>query len=371
MKWFSGNRMRLLLIGFVAAIMLGGGHAKADFTFGEPTNLGPIVNSSTNESSHSLSADGLELYLASRRAGGFGGIDLWVTTRPTTEDEWDQPKNLGPDINSSVEDMGVCISQDGLELYFQSTRTGGYGQGDIWVTKRTSRDEPWGKPENLGPLVNSGNWDYNPSLSSDGLELYFAVWPGIEVATSLVVTRRETKDAPWGIPVSLGPVVNNWHNQDTPWISSDGLLLMFSDVWLSPPRPGGLGGADIWFSRRMNKESEWCEPVNAGALINTVTDDECPMISADGSTLYFNSERTGGFGKLDLWQTPIIPIVDFNGDGIVDVDDMCIMVDNWGTDEPLCDIGPMPWGDGIVDVEDLIVLAEHLFEEIPPAEPVE
>jgi hypothetical protein len=43
---------------------------------------------------------------------------------------------------------------------------------------------------------------------------------------------------------------------------------------------------------------------------------------------------------------------------------MCIMVDYWGTDEPLCDIGPMPWGDGIVDVQDLIVLSEHLFEEV-------
>jgi len=56
-------------------------------------------------------------------------------------------------------------------------------------------------------------------------------------------------------------------------------------------------------------------------------------------------------------------MVDFNGDGIVDSDDICIMADYWGTDESLCDIGPMPWGDGIVDIQDLIVLAEHLFEE--------
>jgi hypothetical protein len=56
-----------------------------------------------------------------------------------------------------------------------------------------------------------------------------------------------------------------------------------------------------------------------------------------------------------------IPNADFNGDGIVDADDMCVMIDYWGTDEPLCDIGPMPWGDGIVDTQDLIVLAEHLF----------
>jgi N-acetylneuraminic acid mutarotase len=59
-----------------------------------------------------------------------------------------------------------------------------------------------------------------------------------------------------------------------------------------------------------------------------------------------------------------VPSLDFNGDGIVDAADMCIMVDYWGTDNSLCDIGPMPWGDGIVDVQDLIVLSEHLFEDV-------
>ncbi len=73
---------------------------------------------------------------------------------------------------------------------------------------------------------------------------------------------------------------------------------------------------------------------------------------------------------MDIWQAPIIPIVDFNGDGIVDATDVCIMIDHWGEDYPMCDIGPTPFGDGIVDVQDLIVLAEHLFEEFPPAEQV-
>ena len=58
------------------------------------------------------------------------------------------------------------------------------------------------------------------------------------------------------------------------------------------------------------------------------------------------------------------PIVDLNGDGIVDSADMCIVVDHWGTDNSLCDIGPMPWGDGVVDVQDLIILSEHLFEDV-------
>jgi hypothetical protein len=60
----------------------------------------------------------------------------------------------------------------------------------------------------------------------------------------------------------------------------------------------------------------------------------------------------------------IEPVVDFNGDGIVDAADFCIMVDHWGENYSLCDIGPTPFGDGIVDVQDLIVLAEHLFEDV-------
>jgi hypothetical protein len=80
--------------------------------------------------------------------------------------------------------------------------------------------------------------------------------------------------------------------------------------------------------------------------------------------------RPGGPSDgFNIYQTPIIPIVDLNGDGIVDAADMCIMVDHWGENYPLCDIGPTPLGDGIVDVHDLVVLAEHLFEEIPPAGP--
>jgi len=74
------------------------------------------------------------------------------------------------------------------------------------------------------------------------------------------------------------------------------------------------------------------------------------------------------YGNSDLWEVEVIPIVDFNSDGIVDAADVCIMVDNWGTDNPLCDIGPTPFGDGVVDVKDLIILAEHLFEETTPAE---
>ena len=68
------------------------------------------------------------------------------------------------------------------------------------------------------------------------------------------------------------------------------------------------------------------------------------------------------YGGYDLWEVPVLPIVDLNDDGIVDVVDLMMLIDSWGTDDTLRDIGPMPWGDGIVDVHDLIVLGEHMAE---------
>jgi len=99
-------------------------------------------------------------------------------------------------------------------------------------------------------------------------------------------------------------------------------------------------------------------------VINTSGIEGAPSLSPDLKTLYFCSNQPGGIGGWDMYEVPIVPVLDFNGDGIVDSADMCIMVNHWGTDEPSFDIGPMPWGDGIVDVQDLVVLAEHLFEEV-------
>jgi len=89
---------------------------------------------------------------------------------------------------------------------------------------------------------------------------------------------------------------------------------------------------------------------------------------------HFYNEFLGGHGSKAMARTGdaleafsdamVTRTADFNADGIVDAADMSIMVDYWGTDNPLCDIGPMPWGDGVVDVQDLIVLAEHLFEAV-------
>ncbi len=358
------TKITFVLVGLVTAIMLGGGSAKADFTFGEPTNLGPTVNSSVRDFTPSVSADSLSLYFSSNRPGGYGNLDIWATTRATTSDPWEEPMNMGPTINTPSNGEHPSISLDGLTLFFSSNRPGGYGSRDLWVTTRSATSEPWSEPVNLGPTVNRSSDDVGPSISADGLELFFQSnrSGGQGNQDTWVTTRTATSD-PWAEPVNLGPDLNSPTVDGQPDISADGLTLFFRSR-----KPGTYGGSDIWFSKRATVKDDWGMPVHPEPPVNTTASDSGPNISADGSILYFHSPRAGGLGDYDLWQVPILPIVDLNGDGIVDSADMCIIVDYWGTGEPLCDIGPMPWGDGIVDVEDLIVLAEHLFEEIPPVE---
>jgi len=349
----------------VLALGLTAESANADFTFGTPTNLGPPVNTSSSDQGPSISADSLELYFTSNRPGGYGADDIWVARRPTIDDDWGTPVNLGPTVNSSADDWSTSISADGLSLYFGSTRPGGSGFYDLWVTTRATLDDPWREPVNLGPTVNSSAAEVGLNISADGLSLYFGSnRSGGQGMLDLWVTTRETTNDDWGPPVNLGPTVNSSASDGFPSISTDGLTLFFSDCHLGTSRPGGYGGTDIWMTTRATKSDPWGETVNLGPTINSSSGEDTPSLSADGSTLYFNSNRSGGSGTWDLWQTPIVPVVDFNGDGIVDAADMCIIVDHWGEDYFLFDIGPTPFGDGIVDVKDLIVLSEYLFEDV-------
>jgi hypothetical protein len=285
--------------------------------WGESVNLGVTVNSADHDWAPGMSADGLELYFCSDRPGGSGDSDIWMTTRATIEDSWATPVNLGPTVNSSAFDGSTSISVDGLSLFFSSNRLGGTGNLDLWVTTRATKDQPWEEPVNLGPTVNSSADEICPSISADGLQLYFSEW---------------------------------------------------ADTRL---RPGGCGGQDIWVATRLTKDAPWGQPANLGPSVNTPAGEVGPCISWDSSALYFSSGRPGGQGSSDIWQAPIIPIVDFNSDGFIDTEDLLIMIDNWSTDISLCDIGPMPWGDGVVDIEDLIVFMEYWEKENIPQEPEE
>ena len=229
--------------------------ANGDFIFSEPVNLGPTINSTARDEEPGISADGLSIYYCSLRSGGRGNYDLWVTTRTTTESNWAAPLNLGSPVNSSSDDFSPDISADGLELYFGSNRAGGSGTYDIWVAKRTTPQDDWTTPMNLGPMVNSSSQEGCPAISDDGLELYF--WStrlGGSGGMDIWVSRRATTQDDWGMAENLGPAYNSSAWDLCTDISPDGLLLI-----LVSARSGGYGGelGDLWMMRRPAIGEPW------------------------------------------------------------------------------------------------------------------
>ena len=142
-------------------------------SWGPPVNLGSTINSEAHEYGASISADGLSLFFNSRRPGGSGYDDIYVSSRATTDEPWGEPVNLGPKVNGPTDDAYASISTDGRLLFFTSRRAGGVGIADIWVTKRTKEGD-WGSAINLGPTVNSPYWNGSPNLSADGSTFYFS-----------------------------------------------------------------------------------------------------------------------------------------------------------------------------------------------------
>ena len=318
------------------------------------------------------SADGLTRYFTSGRPGGYGSEDIWEVTRPTINDPWGGPYNLGPEINSSSSEGYICFGPDELTLFvsefcYSTIRPGGVGGRDLWISTRPSVQEPWSAPVNMGSVVNSPYDDYLGSVSTDGLELYFfSTRPGGYGERDLWVATRVSLASPWEPPVNLGSTVNTPHHDASPVISPDGLTLCFAST-----RPGGLGRYDTYISTRLAKGQQWESPTHLPQLCG-------PMIEALGAfdplTSCFSliSDRSGTLGGFDLWSLPVIAVVDFNGDGNVDAADLLALVLDLGTDNTLYDIGPMPWGDGLVDIEDVkVFIAEWEKQIAADSEPTE
>jgi len=342
----------------VTAWTIGPHPALADFTFGEPVNLRSIVPAldPAYDAIDCLSYDGLELFVDSKRPGGYGDWDICVLRRATTDSEWASPENLGPAVNSSGVDSEASISADGLELYFHSGPSSTLGKGDIYLISRETKDAPWGPRMNLGAKTNSPDHDSEPWITADGLQLYFqSLRPGgYGTGDMWVATRPTTKDS-WAEPVNLGPTINGPSYDGSPCLSPDGRVLFFHSY-----RKEGYGKVDLWMARRASVSDPWGPPVNLGPQVNGSTEEAYPRLAPDGRALYFWS------GQNENFQMAIIPTCDFNADGKVDLGDLVILIENWGTSKTLCDIGPFAWGDGKVDIEDLKVFIGYWEQENVP-----
>ena len=141
--------------------------------WGAIKNLGPKVNRDDSwESQPSISSDGKTLYFISDRPGGFGGYDIYVTTKDSTGN-WTLAQNLGPNINSSGNEKTPYIHTDDQTLYFSSAGWPGLGGYDIYYSKK-GKEGKFGKPVNIGYPINTPADDVGFTVSTDGHYGYFA-----------------------------------------------------------------------------------------------------------------------------------------------------------------------------------------------------
>lgn len=139
--------------------------------WGKPFDISPPVNTPGWESQPSISSDGRTLYFVSNRKGGYGGYDIWKST--LTENGWSEPENLGPNINTAMDEQSPFIHPDDSTLYFCSNGWPGLGGMDLFVS-RLGKDGKWQKPVNLGYPINSSGDENGLSLTANGSYAFFA-----------------------------------------------------------------------------------------------------------------------------------------------------------------------------------------------------
>lgn len=287
-----------LLVLMGAAILVPGPTA---FTAGNsaPVNLGPIINSTASDQQPAISPDGLSLYFASNRAGGLGGFDMYVSQRASIDGPWGAAVNIGP-LNTTSDEGNPAFSRDGRSLFFQSRRLPNSGGIDIWVARRNNpRDDfDWQPAVNLGPAVNSAADDTGPAYFEDiargTRQLYFGSARTGLGGTDIYVSEQMA-DGSFG-PAMLVTELSSLQNETRPSLRHDGLEIFFQSN-----RTGSGGTGDLWVATRGSTLEGWSTPVNPGDTINTASVEQNPYLSSDGTTLFFSSDRPGGFGGLDLY----------------------------------------------------------------------
>ncbi|UOQ51535.1 OmpA family protein [Hymenobacter cellulosivorans] len=190
-----------------------------DGSLGNPVPISAAINTSYNEGAGTISGDGKTLVFAScDRPNAVGNCDLYISRR--TGNTWSKPQNLGRNVNSVEWDSQPTLSADGRTLYFTSTRRGGKGQEDLYVTT-LQENGSWSAAKNLGEPVNTPGKDMAPFIHASGTTLYY-VTDGLVGMGGLDVYRCELQTGnKWSDPLNLGYPLNTFENEASLFISSD------------------------------------------------------------------------------------------------------------------------------------------------------
>jgi outer membrane protein OmpA-like peptidoglycan-associated protein len=200
----------------------------SDNAWQKAINAGYPLNTRQNEGAQSLSSDGSYMYFtACDRQGGMGSCDIYYSSM--YEGKWTEPANLRGPVNTPAWESQPSISADGRTLFFCSSRPGGLGGKDIWLSRLNDK-KIWSKPKNLGKSINSDGDEMSPFIHFDGKTLYFASdgragMGGFDIYRSIM-----KEDSTWGEPQNLGYPINTYNDEMGLITGSDGQIAYFSSV---------------------------------------------------------------------------------------------------------------------------------------------
>ena len=251
----------------------------ADFN---PQPLPDEVNAFPMQYFPVLTVDGNAIIFTRRNGITMDYDEDLVIARKNADGTWELPESLSDNINSSYNEGTCTISADGRRLLFTSCLgRRGFGSCDLFITEKMGDD--WSEPVNRGDKVNGPEWDSQPSLSPDGRTLYFVSnrrggQGGRDIWMSTLDDNNE-----WTKAVNLGAAVNTPEEDVSPFIHPNNTTLYFASNGRT-----GFGGYDIYFTERT--AGGWAEPENFGAPVNTGEDQVSLFISANGEKGYYSLE---------------------------------------------------------------------------------
>jgi len=281
----------LFIIGAVSCVSSSGdkrGKIRGDFVgqalpVGEaPVLFAPgIVSTGLNERDFAITPDGDEIYFSIM----FG--ERWAIARMVREaGVWRGPE-IAP-FSGEYKDIEPFVSYDGKRLYFSSNRPLAAGEEskdfDIWYMDRTGGG--WGEPVNIGAPVNGGGDEFYPSLGEDGTLYFTADYE--DGAGRDDIYRARWASGVYGKPELLGPGVNSETYEFNAFVAPDQSYIIFTSFG----RDDDMGRGDLYISFA-DSSGEFSPAVNLGAEVNSPLMDYCPCVSRDGSLFFFTSRRIG------------------------------------------------------------------------------